>query len=405
MQDRQPTKPGRIELTDVVTGEKKLYDMEMADDPTNPGTPPTKGNLLSDAAEIAVFGSILDKTVNDAFIHLGGKIDLIMSDVAQITLTVVNQSGTPIPDVYIGGVTSESGDAVKTDNAGQAVALIPEGTSTVTITGYADIENFSKTFQVTKGETYVETLQVTSLNFVKITTSGNVKFSGLVESVSYQCQGAGGGGTGSVLYDGRMRAGSGGAGGDVSEVQTFIPTPNQNYLATIGSGGKGGTSYSGVDKAGDGGNTTFNGVTANGGQGSYWSNHVAIPGSSPTSSGGAGSSATEGYESVQGVAGSNSLKTIFSSFTETASAAGGGASGSINSSIAATGGVTGGGNGGTGQGGTDSAQYRDGKPGAAGTGGGGGGAGVRYEGGTDAGNGGKGGSGCVPIRMTLSVPI
>ena len=49
MTDRQPTKPGRIALTDEQTNVTKYYTMEMADEPTDVGTPPTKVNLFSDA--------------------------------------------------------------------------------------------------------------------------------------------------------------------------------------------------------------------------------------------------------------------------------------------------------------------------------------------------------------------
>ena len=47
MYDRLPTYPGRVTLTPV-PGQEHTYDMVMADDPTQVGTPPTKANLLSD---------------------------------------------------------------------------------------------------------------------------------------------------------------------------------------------------------------------------------------------------------------------------------------------------------------------------------------------------------------------
>lgn len=48
MNDRVPTYPGRVKLTPVA-GQENTYDMTMADEPTQEGTPPTKANLLSDA--------------------------------------------------------------------------------------------------------------------------------------------------------------------------------------------------------------------------------------------------------------------------------------------------------------------------------------------------------------------
>lgn len=52
MQDRIPTYPGRVKLTPV-SGD--LYDMERADQPTQPGTPLNKESLLTDATA-ALFG-------------------------------------------------------------------------------------------------------------------------------------------------------------------------------------------------------------------------------------------------------------------------------------------------------------------------------------------------------------
>lgn len=48
MQDRQPKYPGRVRLKDVESGVEKLYDLTMADDPSEEGTPPTKRFLLDD---------------------------------------------------------------------------------------------------------------------------------------------------------------------------------------------------------------------------------------------------------------------------------------------------------------------------------------------------------------------
>lgn len=42
MKDRIPTYPGRMRLTDVLTGQARLYDVEMADEPTENGTAQNK---------------------------------------------------------------------------------------------------------------------------------------------------------------------------------------------------------------------------------------------------------------------------------------------------------------------------------------------------------------------------
>ncbi|MBP1737271.1 MAG: hypothetical protein H6Q60_1152 [Oscillospiraceae bacterium] len=65
MKDRIPTYPGRVTLTPV-TGQANTYDIMMADEPTEAGTPPTKENLLSDTTSAAIFNSSSDHTVSEA---------------------------------------------------------------------------------------------------------------------------------------------------------------------------------------------------------------------------------------------------------------------------------------------------------------------------------------------------
>lgn len=74
MRDRQPTKPGRVRLTPE-NGTAPFYAvMEMADEPTDLGTPPTKENLLTDATEAALFGAAADRTVNEALAGIAGEL-------------------------------------------------------------------------------------------------------------------------------------------------------------------------------------------------------------------------------------------------------------------------------------------------------------------------------------------
>lgn len=73
MKDRVPTYPGRVKLTPVV-GQTNIYDLEMADQPTENGTALNKANLLTDATAAAIaaaFGSTPD-TPNEAFALLAG---------------------------------------------------------------------------------------------------------------------------------------------------------------------------------------------------------------------------------------------------------------------------------------------------------------------------------------------
>lgn len=68
MKDRIPTHAGRVQLTPV---SGNIYDMTMADEPTEQGTALNKANLLTDAtaALLAKFGNTPD-TVNEALASL-----------------------------------------------------------------------------------------------------------------------------------------------------------------------------------------------------------------------------------------------------------------------------------------------------------------------------------------------
>lgn len=74
MKDRIPTKPGRMKLTDEVTGVVSYVIAEMADEPVETGTDLNKANLLTDATAALLagaFGTTPD-TPDDAFALLAG---------------------------------------------------------------------------------------------------------------------------------------------------------------------------------------------------------------------------------------------------------------------------------------------------------------------------------------------
>lgn len=64
MKDRVPKYPGRVKMTPV-PGQPGVYDMERADEPTEPGTPLNKASLLS-SETAAVYGLGEDATPDDA---------------------------------------------------------------------------------------------------------------------------------------------------------------------------------------------------------------------------------------------------------------------------------------------------------------------------------------------------
>ena len=423
MEDRIPSpgQQGRILITPEDGSAPYYATVTMADNPTNPGTPLNKSTLLQDQTEVALFGTANNRTVDEAFRGIANKLDLIMGDQAALTLTVQDSAGNGIPDVLIGNMFDENGDSVYTNASGVASGYVAEGSVILTISGYADIENYSESIEVTKGETYSKVWTVNVRNFIKITSTQNIKFSGNVISVDVDVLGGGGGGSvGSEYGTGSnytARSGSGGAGGDVGEMVSIDVNPNEDYPAVIGGGGPGGTySSSGrYTNGGTGGASSFLGVTASGGSGatsaSLSSNTPSAPGTGPNGNGGSGGTGTSGFNAQPfvGGAGGQGVKMIFSSFTETELSGGGGAGGSVATQTKGAGGSPGGGSGGAGgdssAGGGIYDRASPGDSGVNGLGGGGGGGGAKsYR--DDAwlssiANGGAGGSGCVAVRMHL----
>lgn len=386
MRDRQPTQPGRVKITPETGGEAFYAVMEMADEPTDIGTPPTKENLLTDDTEAAIFGFAADRTVNQALGFIAGRLSLISGNLAEIELTVVTTSGKPVPNMPIAGAFDVNGDTLVTNAAGEASGYVSEGNITLSVSGYADVQNYSETMAVAKGQSYKKTITLSMNNFVKLTSSRSVKFSPNVSRLDVTVVGGGGsGGTGAG------RNGAGGGGGGYCTVRENVSfTPGTSYSAVIGAGGKGAPAYDPRD-GNSGGTSSFMGITANGGSGG--SAGTRNGGSAAGGAGnGAGGTGVE-YNKTPGAGVAGSVLG-YSSFTETVRYGGGG----------------GGGRGfvydGGGAGGADfgaAGGSRDGASASAGTGGGGGGGGgdvvdddISY------GTGGNGGSGCVAIRMHLT---
>lgn len=392
MRDRQPTQPGRVKITPE-NGDSYFAVVEMADEPTEFGTPPTKENLLSDDAEISLFGSPADRTVSEAFLGISAKLKLIMSDMASITLTVTDQAGNPVKNVLVNGIYSDSGAAVYTNDSGVASGYIAEGSQTISIKNYADLEDISKTLTVVKGSTITEAITATRRNFLKLTESKSVKFSGNVSTVDSNPVGGGGAAGSAHLSDTNNAVASGGAGaGGNSVIENGISVEaNTLYQAIVGSGG--------ATPGASGGNSSFLGVTASGGNGG--GNAAAYTAGAAGTGNGNGAQGVryadraENASYTEGKNGSVGTQDSFLSFTETGKLGGGGGSGTIRGLSSMNGKGAGyGGNGGLAGG--------NGENGQDGYGGGGGSAGLQFNSYDDdwwCGTPGKGGSGCVAIRI------
>ena len=358
--------------------------LALEDDPTDPGTELSKATLLQDSTEVSLFGSAADRTVDDVFVGIAGQLKLIKSDMAAITLTVQDTNDKPIPEVLVQGILSESGQAVYTNASGVVTGYIGEGTQVIKVSGYADLVDYSETMTVVKGTTINKTIKLTTRNFLKITSSRSIKFSGNVSAADVTAVGGGGGGgrSGTVGSDDKV-GGAGGGGGYCTVKENIKTNPNELYKIVIGSGGTAGLSYKDPNGK-SGGTTTALGVTAKGGGGGE-----GLPenftGYSLAGGIGNGNGGHNGYRAgarQEAENGHDGSVLGYASFTEMVRYGGGGAGGGYGYDI------VGGQAFGAGQG----------KSAKANTGGGGGGGDFLNSSIEDPGNG---GSGVVAIRMHL----
>ena len=410
MNDRIPAegKAGRMLITPE-NGSAPFYaTVTMADEPLQEGTPLNKATLLTDETEISLFGSAANRTVNDAFMGLGAQLKLIMSDMASITVTVKDHVGNPVKNVLVSGVYSETGSAVYTNASGVASGYIAEGSQTISVKGYADLSDVSKTITVVKGSTVTETLTPTRKNFLKVTSSKSIKFSGNVSTIDASVVGAGSGGERAIANGDNVMSGAGGSGGFVVTKDGIEVTANELYPVVIGAAGKGGGQTSTTSKATGGGTSSAFGITANGATAGTEAVIGGTNASSSVSKTGAGNGVGgigvngRSQAAVAGNAGGNGKVLAYISFTETATLGAGGGSGGTGRKDGGEGGTDGGGAGGTGVSGS-------GNVGAdatanTGSGGGGGGGYCYYRGDEGAwlaygGKGGNGAAGVVTARI------
>lgn len=381
--------------------------LALEDDPTDPGTDLSKATLLQDSTEVSLFGDVADRTVDDAFSNIAGRLKLIMSDSAKITLTLQDSGGHRLPGVLVQGILSDSGAAVYSNVSGVAAGYIGEGSKVIKISGYADIEDYTETLTVVKGTTITKTLTLTTRDFFKVTSSGNVKFSGNVKSIDHSVVGGGGGGQGGINSSWNIASGSGGWAGSITNTNGVEVEANVLYPAVIGSGGSPGAGSSSDQKNGSaGGASQFMGKTATGGSGGS-----STGTGTGNAKGGAGQNATSLYGGRQGNPGTNGSMQTFKSFSEMETGPGGGGGGAVGNygdeTASASGGAGGKKDGA--MGGTvhpkDPPSAPKPAPSNSGAGGGGGASCRYYNSDGDrqerATSGSKGGSGFIAIRMHL----
>ena len=271
------------------------------------GTPLNKDTLLKDATA-GLYGLGSDAVPDDVFNDIYRRLIMIAQDKARLIVTVKDASGAPIPNTLISGLQDESGsNGVLTNENGVATGYADEGTANISVSGFADLVDKTVNQAVQKGITYnIDLSGIETRNFLKITSSGNYKFSGRITRVDVTVVGGGGGGG----YPNRTAAGGGGGGGYCVVQEEVSFSPNTEYPAIVGAGGEGATTMNAT--AENGGTSSFLGISAEGGSG----------GSSGQSGAGNGRGGTT--SSRNGVNGS---VLGYSSFTETVRYGGGGGMG------------------------------------------------------------------------------
>ena len=330
--------------------------------------------------------------VDDAFQSIINTLKLITGNVAAITVTVKDSSGNAIPNILVDGIFSDSGTEVYTNSSGVATGYVAEGEQTIVI-NYADLSEVSETFTVTRGSTYSKTLTPTRRNFFKITTSRTVRFSENVTQVDVTAVGGGGGG-GNANVDyvaNTVGLGAGGGGGYCTVMENVLFTANAKYTAVVGAGASAETAISSYGK-GKGGDSSFLGVVALGGESGEAGNPSASSSSARHGDAGVGNGNGADQNNVA-MAGSVAG---YSSFTETVVYGGGGGAPGSN--------VEGAGFGGDGFHLDENYKNVESTPGQDGFGGGGGAGGSYIEDGEyEVTSGARGGSGCIAIRMHLTI--
>lgn len=334
-----------------------------------------------------------ESSLDDVFLAINTIIQMISKNQAKVNLTVTDNTGEPLSGIIIRGLVGIDSGVVKTDELGKASGSVSEGSATISVSDYGDIEDFQESFEASKGKTYEKKFVLNRRNFLKVDSTRTLMFTDNVARVDVTVVGAGGGGGSSantIASSGASAAQGAGGGGGYCTVQESVSfdsfTP---YSAVVGAGGAGGAASGTGNNGGNGGKSSFLSVTAKGGTGGEHgsSNRTGEP------KGGAGNGkGGDGYTTGNtGNPGENGSTLGYSSFSATVRYGGGGGGAVYYGQDSQNGGRDYGGKGGS--------NGAAGRPGTDGYGGGGGGGSITSKSGIR--KGGKGGNGCIAIRMHL----
>lgn len=351
-----------------------------------------------------------DATPDDAFNYFVDIITMIQIDKALARITLKTVSGNPLVGIPVSGLTDELGKQAYSDENGLIKGYVSEGSQTLSISGYADIGDYSITEMFVKGNSYRYDWSLTVKNFARFTKSQKVKFSRNVSRLDVAAGGGGGSGTGSAgIGEDASFSGAGGGSGFVTKKESVTFTPDSENQVIVGAGGV--ASSDGTGK--NGGDSSLLGVVGKGGGGGTYrdendSKQVIKIGGIGGANGADGVRCSHD-EKTPGKPGGNSSLTMYTSIDQEAPYGGGGASGLASNLYAedvlpAKGGTPDGADGAIFTNGYP-ANLNNGNSAAANTGGGGSGSSA---GGSESSNnsnstkGGNGGSGLVCVRMHLA---
>ena len=327
--------------------------------------PKSISDICLSSEELKTLFSLNDESVvDDAFEYVSRQLILMKHNKAGINVTVKSAGGSPLEGVPIPNITANydgTGEVV-TGSDGTAFGYCDAGSVNIAPVNCADVTYTSQNVQTLVGEMYNVEITGIVTNFQKYTSSTSVRFSRNVQSIDINCVGGGGGAGNGYRSDSTRKSGGGGGGGysTIEESKDF--NYGEDYSLKVGSGGS----------SNDGGISSFLGLQANGGK----QGNRATSNGPGTGGIGNGNGAKGAEESRDGNTGQPGYQQGFSSFTELTMMGGGGDSGSTF--------LSGSGKGKNGQDGIG----EGGSSGKVGFG---------------AGDPGRGGRGCVAIRMHLKV--
>ena len=272
MTDRQALKPGRITLVPVA-GQANTYDISMADEPTNEGTPLSKATFLQDDTAQLLGLTSSDPTVNEALF----KLAMSSADGYPVAITLLDFLGNPLSGITISGVKTFSGGTVVTNSNGYALAFSATASTTLSVTSpYVDLQSTSRTVTLSDSSLITVSLVLPAQTYSSRTfaASATIQFSDAVSVASVTAVGGGGGGGGGSSFSSESSSGGGGGGGGgyVTSFSGINPVRHIAYAITIGAGGYAGTGAAATENAsgtsgGTGGTSSALGITALGGNG------------------------------------------------------------------------------------------------------------------------------------------